>query len=163
MKYFTPDLLEQLNSPDPAVANAADAEWDRSLERYEQHLQRLGPQLPESIRTFNDLLLHDARVYTLARRQDQLLMVLHKDIPPRDLVILSYSLAAEPVIRHDALPPEQRSPVMDYLYNEFDLIAGEDGPLYTESILFSNGWELQLRFRDVQVTLAESLLTAQSA
>src|SRR5687768_17839735 len=27
--------------------------------------------------------------------------------------------------------------------------------LYSQSIVFDNGWELRLRFRDVQVTLAE--------
>jgi hypothetical protein len=157
MKYFTPELIARLNSPDAAVASAADAEWDRRLEEYEQELRQIEPGLPEHIREFNDLLLHDARVSSLARQGDRLLMVLHRSIPPRDLVIVTYTLAAEPVIDTQALPRESRSGVMDYDYNEFGLIREGDQVIYTESILFSNGWEVQLRFHDVRFTLANPL------
>ncbi len=157
MTYFTPELMERLDSSDPAVANAADAEWDQRQEEYELKLQRLEPELPEHIRAFNDLLLHDARVYNIARAENRLLLVLHMNIPPRDLVILSYFLAGEPIINREALPAAERSPVMDYLYNEFDRIGTGGEKFYTESILFSNGWEIQLRFRDVQVTRADPI------
>jgi hypothetical protein len=166
MNYFTPELMKQLDSPDPAVANAADAEWDRRQEEYERKLQRLEPDLPEHIRTFNGLLLHDARVVSIAREGDRLLLVLHKDIPPHDLVILTYRLVSDPVIDREALPIGERSPVMDYLYNEFDLVRTDGETYYTESILFSNGWEIRLRFHDVQVTRADPIFApsmAQSA
>ena len=97
------------------------------------------------------------RVYSMARKGDQLIMVLLKDIPPRDLVILTYVLTEEPYIDPVALPPADRSPVMDFLYDEFDLVRIGDEQHYTQSILFGNGWEVRLRFRDVRVTLAEPL------
>jgi hypothetical protein len=157
MKYFTPELLGRLGSSDEATFKIADTEWDRRLEAYEQHLGLLEPSLPKHIREFNDLLLHDARVHGIARQGNQFIVILRKDVPPCDLVLLTYTLNAEPRIDRQALPPEERSPVMDYLYNEFDMVR--DGPTtcYTEDILFSNGWEIGLSFRDVQVTLAQTL------
>jgi hypothetical protein len=160
MKYFTPELIEQLNSPERAIANAADAEWDRRLEEYEAHLQRLAPKLPEHLREFNQLLLHDARVREIARSGEQFLMILRKDIPPCNLVILTYLLLEDPSVDREALPPAGRSPVMDFLYDEFDLEHVEGQQAYRQSILFSNGWEIRLRFRDVRVILAEPIFPA---
>jgi hypothetical protein len=159
VNYFTPELMDRLNSPHDAIADAADAEWDRRLEKYERELRQIESQLPEHVRAFNSLLLHDARVLSLARQGDRLIMVMRKDIPPRDVVTITYTLDAEPFLDREALPPAHRSRVMDYLYNEFDLEREGDATGYTESILFSNGWELRLRFRDVQVTLAEPIYT----
>jgi hypothetical protein len=160
LKYFTPELIEQLNSTDRIVANAADAEWDRRLEQYESDLQRISHELPEHIREFNSLLLHDARVCGMGRNGTQFIMMVHKDIPPRDLVILTYAMIDQPCINREVLPPGQRSVVMDLLYDEFDLhiVGGERH--YTQSILFSNGWELRLCFRDVKVTLAQPIYPA---
>src|SRR5262245_58156324 len=76
MKYFTPELMEQLDSPNAVTANAADAEWDRRLETYEQRLREIEPELPQHLREYNALLLHDARVQSIARDGNQLIMVL---------------------------------------------------------------------------------------
>lgn len=107
------------------------------------------------MREFTGLLLHDAHVHGIARQGNQLILILHKDIPPCDLAIVTYTLTEEPWIDYEALPAGERSPVMDYLYDEFNVL--QDGPTtsYTENILFSNGWEIRLRFRDVQVTLGQ--------
>jgi hypothetical protein len=155
MKYFTRDLIERYGSPDEAVANAADAEWEAVLERYEQGLRSIEAELPEHIRQFTRLLLHDAVVWSIARQGDKLLMVLRKDIPPRDVVLLTYTLIEEPVIDREALSPEYRGQVMDFRYDEFELIREKARQTYAQSILFGNGWEIRLRFSDVQVSLAE--------
>jgi hypothetical protein len=155
MRYFTPELMERLGSSDRDVARAADQEWDRRLEDYEAHLGRLEPFFSEPFQPFNALLLHDARVLCLALSGDRLLMVLRKDVPPGEVVALTYELVAPPDLDREALPPEQRSNVMDYLYNELDLEENGEGPVFTESILFSNGWELRLRFRNVHVVEGE--------
>jgi hypothetical protein len=105
VKYFTPELIARLNS---AAADAADAEWDHRQQTYEEELGRIEPTLPDHIRAFNELLLHDARVYSLARQGDELILVLQKAIPPRDLVIITYTLVAEPHIDREALPAEAR-------------------------------------------------------
>jgi hypothetical protein len=160
MRYFTPELLALLGADDNAVVRAAEAEWERRLAAYEEDLRRIEPELPEHVRAFNDLLLHDARVYSLARQGDQFIMVLHKDIPPRHLVILTYTLANEPTINTEALPPDTRSEVMDFDYDEFGVMQEDNQAIFTQSILFSNGWEVQLRFHDVRFILAEPLFAS---
>ncbi len=157
MKYFTPELIARLGSTDEDVADAADAEWDEIHERYVQHLQEIRSRMPEHQRQVEDLLLHDADVWSMARQADKFIVVLRKNIPPRELVILTYTLTAEPVIDTEALAEPDRSPVMQFLYNELDLVQESDPPVYSESILFSNGWEIQLRFRDVHAIRADEV------
>ena len=99
--------------------------------------------------------MHDAIVWSIARQGDKLIMVLRKDVPPQDVVILTYTLIEEPVIDRDALSSDYRSELMDYKYDEFELIRDGERPTYAQSILFGNGWEMSLRFSDVQVSLAE--------
>ena len=101
--------------------------------------------MPEHLRyCLNELLLHDADVWSVARESERLIMVMRRDFPPRDVVILTYTLAGEPVINTAALPGRDRSNGMSYMYDEWDL-AHEDGrKVYLQSILFSNGWEMQL-------------------
>src|SRR5262249_40139185 len=98
MKFFTPELIERYGSDDPAVARAAEAEWETVHARSVQHLQTIEAGMPPHLREFTSLLLHDATVQALARDKGRLVMVLKKDIPPRDLVILCYELTDEPVI-----------------------------------------------------------------
>ncbi|HVS34119.1 MAG TPA: hypothetical protein VMS17_00975 [Gemmataceae bacterium] len=154
MKHCTRDLVERYGSPDDAVARAADAEWEAVLERYEQGLQPIEAQLPEHIRVFTRLL-HGALVLSVARQDDKLILVLRKDIPPRDVVILTYTLIAEPVIDREALSPDRRTSAMEYLYDEFELIRERGRQTYAQSMLFGNGWELSLGFSDVQVSVGE--------
>jgi hypothetical protein len=157
MKYFTRDLIERYGSSDEAVARKAEAEWEAANERYEQHLQALAPRFPAPLRAFQELLLHDAVVTSLARRGDQFIMVLLKDIPPRELVTLTYSLVAEPRLIRPNGPVEPRPPVLDFQCDEFDLVDDGGQLAFEQTILFGNGWELTLRFRDVDVELAEPL------
>jgi len=139
------------------VARQAGAEWEAANERYEQHLRSIEPRLPPQIRAFNELLLHDAVVTSLARQGDKLILVLLKDLPPRDLVTLTYTLVAEPLLVQPNGPAEGRSRVLDFQFDEFDLIEDGGQQAYAQSIVFGNGWELALRFRDVDVSLAEPL------
>jgi hypothetical protein len=157
MKYFTRDLIERYGSQDEAIARAAEAEWEAALARYESYLQAIASDLPEHIRQFNDLLLHDAVIWSIARQGDKLLMVMRKDIPPRDVVLLSYTLIGEPVIDREALSPESRGTVMDYQYDEFDLVQEGTGKSYAQTIVFGNGYSISLRFSDVQATVAQPL------
>lgn len=155
MKYFTPELLERFRSDDPDIPSAADAEWEAANERYGLHLQALEAQMPAHILEFNSLLLHDALVQPLARDKGRLIMVLKKEIPPRDLVILCYELEDEPVLVPFERNPRDWQKPARFDFDEFDRVQEGERTIYTQSIVFSNGWELQLRFRDVRVTLGE--------
>ncbi len=157
MKYFTPELFSRLQNFDPGAMDAADADWEAAEARYEDRLRELGPAVAPVLKRFEDVLLHDATVESISRRDDQFVIVLHKDVPPRDVVTLTYTLAGEPFIDRNALPPELRSQVMQFQYDEFDVERRGDLTYWTHSILFSNGWELRLPCRDVQVTLAQPI------
>jgi hypothetical protein len=68
MRFFTPDLYLRFNSPDDAVADSANAEWDQAIERYERHLATFKDQLPSQVRKLTELSLHDSEV--LARGEE---------------------------------------------------------------------------------------------
>ena len=80
--------------------------------------------------------------------------------PPRDLVILDYALEAEPILEPFAKAPRDWSGSTDVNFDEFDLIEDGERLLYTESIVFGNGWVMHLCFRDVRVTLADPLFAS---
>jgi hypothetical protein len=90
-------------------------------------------------------------------------MVLRKDIPPQDVLILTYFLTQEPIVDKNALPACCRGPVMDFQYDEFELISENDRKIYSQDILFGNGWEMRLRFRDVQVSTASPVYPLSNA
>jgi hypothetical protein len=154
MKYFTPDLIERLGCTAAAVAGAAQEEWEGALQRYESYLKSVGAELPKHIREFSELLLHDAIIWSIVQQQDQLIMVLRKDIPPQNVLILTYFLTQEPIVDKNALPACCRGPVMDFQYDELEIMSENDRKIYSQSILFGNGWEMRLCFHDVQVSSA---------
>jgi len=155
MKYFTRAQMERFGSDEESVSLAAHDEWEQVVQRYESYLQSIEPKLPESIRAFLELRLHDAMIWSIARQRNHLIMVLRKDIPPRDLVILTYTLTTEPTIDKEAMSRDNQGEVMDFQYDESELIHEGDRKLYAQTIQFGNGWEMSLRFSDVQVTVAD--------
>ncbi len=160
MKYFTRDLYQRCRSTDEAVLNAACEEWEQANEVYERHLAAIEPEFPPHLREFAELLLHDAKVQSIARQNNQLILVLHKDIPPRDLVILDYELDGEPVVEPFADAPADWSRPTTFDFDELDIEHDKEGKIYSQSIVFANGWLMRLRFRDVRTTVAQSVYPA---
>ena len=76
---------------------------------------------------------------------------------------VTYFLAGEPAINRNAPPAEHCGPRMEFMYDELDVIREGDQKVFQQSILFSNGWEMQLRFHDLQVLLAEPIYPAPTA
>jgi hypothetical protein len=65
MKYFTPELLKRYASKDEAIAEAADAEWERACKAYRKHLHAIQPKLPKPAQDFlQHYNMHDARLIT---------------------------------------------------------------------------------------------------
>jgi hypothetical protein len=160
MKFFTRELYERGQSTDDAILDEAEDEWEIANKLYEQHLNAIAAGLPTHIRAFNDLLLHDAVVQSIARQADRLVVIVRKDIPPRDLVILNYELDGEPVVEPFARNPRDWSGLTDFNFDEFDVIQEAGRTLYTQEIVCANGWLLRLRFWDVRFTLASPLYLA---
>jgi hypothetical protein len=155
MKYFTKDLLERYGSEDDAVAHAAGDEWEEAIDRYEAYLQTIRPDMPESVRQLEDgFCFHDARVLSMGRRDGTFVISLQLDMPPNELVTITYTLAGAPVISKEPFADGKDTPLPWWLYEEIEQVGTGDRKHFVHSILFSNGWEITLPFRDVQVSLA---------
>jgi hypothetical protein len=162
MKFFTPELYTRLQASGPDEMDAADAAWEQAADRYDQRLRTIRPALPDSLRhLLEDYYLHDADVLTMGREGHTFVMALQLETPPRKLLIITYTLAGEPIIEPASLPPEHCSPRVQWLCDEIDLVDGEK-PHFTHDILLSNGWHVQLSFRDVHVVEAQALLPRQA-
>jgi hypothetical protein len=159
MKYFTPDLLERLASPDEKVADAADAEWEGALVRWRRHWQKIRPALPEAVRRFEDqhVCLHDAQVLSMAGVGETFVVVVRREPPSPDVVVLTFTLDAEPVITRDVVPGHGDAGVVTWLYEEWDL---DRSRRCWFEVLLSNGWSLRLRFRDFQFLVLRQLVPA---
>jgi hypothetical protein len=160
MKYFTPELYIRLQDDTEEGMDAADASWEQARARYQRRLRQVRLQLPKGLRgLLENYYLHDAEVLSMGRQGHTFVIGLRLDTPPRGLLILNYRLTEEPVINREALPPAYRSGHVEWMYDEVGLARrGKKGA--THSILFSNGWEVQLCLRDVQVIPTQTLFPA---
>jgi hypothetical protein len=164
MNYFTPDLIDRFGSPEPAVADEADAAWEEAGNRYRAYLASVKAQLPPGLRqVLNDYYLHDAVVLAMGRLDGRVVVVLQLDTPPQDLLILTYDLLGAPEVLRDVLPDGHRCPTrVEWMYDEVERVPGEPAG-WVQSVLFGNGWELRLRFRDVHVQRLQPVLPAAAA
>jgi hypothetical protein len=160
MRFFTRDLYRRCRSTDEAVLSTACEEWEQANEAYERHLAAIVPGFPPHLREFAELLLHDAKVHFIARQDTLLILVLHKDVPPRDLVILCYDLDGEPVVEPFADAPTDWNQPTTFQFDELDIVNEAKSNLYTQSIVFGNGWLMRLRFHDVGMTVAQPMYPA---
>ncbi len=160
MNYFTPERYAALQdfSTDAAM-NAADTAWQAAVDRYAAYYASVEAQLAAGIRkTQAAYYLHDAVVFNLGRQGNRFVIVLQLDTPPNDLLVFDYELTAEPVLDRQAFPPQyQGKGAVEWLYDEVELTA-TNPVAFTHSILFSNGWEVRLPCRDVQVLQAAALI-----
>jgi hypothetical protein len=162
MKYFTPELLAAYGSDDPAIWQDAEARWEAASTAYQAALAAIQADLPPGLRQLVDrYYLHDAAIRGMGRRHTTFVIMLQLDTPPQPLLTLTYSLVEEPRIDPEALGPAVRSPGsgVEWQYAELERVPGQP-PTWRQSILLSNGWEITLHFRDVQVEEAQALLPA---
>jgi hypothetical protein len=158
MKYFTPDLYLRLQDREPDAMDAADTAWSDAAERYDNYLQSILPELPSAVRQLLEgYYLHDAEVLSAGRQGDSFVLLLQLDVPPHDLLSITYTLMAEPLIDRSALPVERRSPRMTWQYEELEVCGQGDGRHYRHAILFSNGWEIQIPFREVRLATVQPI------
>jgi hypothetical protein len=160
VKYFTPDLIAMGQSEDEQVLARQERLWEEAGQRYVAYLDSVRTQLPWSLRRIDEhYYLHDANIRGMGRQNHTFVIVLTLDTPPYSLVTLTYDLVGEPVIRTDALRGSNHGSgqLVDWLYDEIEMVPGYP-PTWATSILLSNGWEVQLRFRDLQLQEAEALL-----
>lgn len=158
MKYFTPDRYIRLQDREPAAMDAADTAWSDAAERYDSYLQMIVPELPPAVRQLLEgYYLHDAEVLSAGRQGDTFVFLLQLDVPPNDLLSITYTLTAEPRIDRSALPAEHCSSRMTWQYEELEVCGQGEGRHYQHAILFSNGWEIQVPFRDVRLATVQPI------
>ncbi len=170
MKFFTPDLLERFGSEDEQVALAAQEELEQRSEEYARHLRAIEAELPPRFRELQQqFYLHDARAVSPLVPwpasvpwpiQAELLwpagpgpwpsfwLALQLDAPPRDFLVLHYRFVrAQEAQRRQPLRGDA-CPYLEWQHDEIEITPGPDGPEFHHSILFTDGLELGLRFRD---------------
>jgi hypothetical protein len=158
MNYFTRERYLALQDRGDDAMDAADADWAEAAARYEAYLQTIRPEIPESVRELLDgFSLHDARVLSMGRRGGTFVISLQLDVPPNELLTITYELAGGPEIKQDLFPWAGAAPAPSWLYEEIELVRDGDRPHFVHSVLFSNGWEVRLPFR--RVTLATAYPT----
>ncbi len=162
MKHFTRELIESGRSQDRATLNRQEELWDEACDRYFSQLDTLKSDMPPGLKQLVDsYYLHDAIVQSMGQKGDAFLIVLQLDTPPGPLLAFTYRLVREPIVEKEALPAHLRSrgEIVEWQYDEIERVPGEP-VTWSQSILFSNGWEVTLHFSDLAVMEMASLLPA---
>ncbi len=162
MKHFTRELIEMGRSRDPAILDRQEALWDAACERYFDQLDALKGELPSGLRRLVEgYYLHDAVVRGMGQQGKTFVIHLQLDTPPQSLLTLTYELVEEPGIDREVLGPEYRGQGGQVEWRHDEIERGEGtAPTWRQSILFSNGWEVGLHFRDVTVQEVAALIPA---
>jgi hypothetical protein len=169
MKFFTPELYLRFNSPDDAIADRADAEWQEALRAYEHHLEPIRDNLAPRLKDLADkYCFHDAELLSLREDETEPIFFRHEPFPfpfpfipflpvallalkhEGELVVLLYLLWHR--VRRST-PPEDwpfSSEKQAWLYDELDVDQRGRG-MFWHRILFSDGTELEIPFFDVLV------------
>ncbi len=161
MKYFTPELLAQFASTDDQVADRANAAWEVALEQYTTHLVEIRPLLPQAITDYLDeYQFHDAQVKTLARSGRTFSIVLHPESTEDSALRLVYMTVSQgKVTRHQR---SDRLAALEWLYDEISVVNGDDDKdtFFRHNILFTQGIEIELVFKELKVVSAETAADA---
>jgi len=157
MKYFTAEHYLRGNSTNEDDLRGIEEVWERALRAYRRRWNRIRHAFPRIVQHFvaKNVCLHDAHVLSMTRTGKKLVMVLEREPPSHDLVILTFTLAGELEIDMAALPVRRESGIVAWLYEEWDL--DQRGQCFFE-VLLSNGWSVKLPFRDFRYSIGEQLL-----
>jgi hypothetical protein len=86
--------------------------------------------------------------YRNGASSSSMVLVLHLDTPPHEQLVLQYRDVTVEAVEGEPPHPYFDKQAFLWLYDEIALAPGEDGVAFAHAILFSNGFELRLRFRD---------------
>jgi hypothetical protein len=159
MNYFTRERYLAMQNSEEAAMEQADADWEHAVDQYVAYLESIRPEMPEVVRQLVDgFYLHDAHVLSVGQRGDTFVISLQVDVPPSELLTITYTLAGPAEIREELFPWVKLAGVVDWLYEEIELVRSGDCPSFIHSILFANGWEARIPFRAVHLATAFPLL-----
>jgi len=147
MKYFTPEMYVKFNSDDPAIADKADADWEKATADYRKHVRKLRSRLSGNTRELAEsTCLHDAGYLgylkaPVPKSSGELAVVaVEKDT---DVLLLIYVLAEEPSFSAPHKAEVFSDSSVHWLYDEVD---ATDRGVFSHEILLSNGRVLSVKF-----------------
>jgi hypothetical protein len=159
MKYLLPQLYVDFNSPDPSIAEEADAAFDQADALARRQWQEIKKYFPANVVRFaEEQLLHDADVLTPARLANGEIILVAQQANTlsadflNTLIFLHYVPAKEPTVEIPVVSSVFNRTQPHWLWDEFDLV--EPG-VFTHSILISDGRVVTIYFRDFHYDLAE--------
>jgi hypothetical protein len=149
MRFFTRELLKELNSQDDAVVERATQKWEQAIQDYRQSLKPLLARMPGKARGLSKLVLHDARAFAVKRTIPTVQQIIAA--PDSDsTVLLTYDLWSSP---RTSLPASWPFSSQDkyWLYDELDW--GTKGTArFIHRILFSDGSVLAIPFLNCEIS-----------
>ena len=173
MRFFTPELYIRFNSPDDAVANQADEDWETALKKYSDHLDKLRPWMPHEVKRLANLYLHDAEVLDFridgqTRSPFQCHQAEFSLKQNGESIDLEYFLSGEVHVFDfgSERPFSKEFPL--WLYEEIDVDSKADG-MFLHRILLSDGRVIVIPFTWVRIrrrkltNVEESQIAHQSA
>ncbi|MFL6216686.1 MAG: DUF4085 family protein [Blastocatellia bacterium] len=165
MRFFTPELYLQFNSPDEAVADRADEAWEKAIHKYQRHLQSIRPKLPSQVKEVAELSLHDAEVLAFEREMQPGFPLSKTPVPfpiwyafaslslKQNQTILSLLYILGDHIQEYPAKEDWQFSRSDthWLYDEVDLDLNHQG-MFLHRILFSDGRIFEIPFMSVVVS-----------
>ena len=162
MKYFTPERYLRLGNLDNETEFlAALQDWEDAISAYRAYSDEIKPKFLPTLRRFiGSAYLHDARVLSMHQNEENYVITLQSSSDPLRLVVFWYDLVEEPRVTTGLLPTERCREPIEWLYDKFDLDQPEGprglprasgNPTFRHDILLSNGWEVALRFRQIEI------------
>ena len=147
MRYFTPELFLQVNSPDSTTAESAMEKWEKARSSYESNLKRVEAKMPPRSRPITRIALHDWRVVVTPTPDDAGSPAIIMLEDQGRIALLLYELTGKIKLIE---APEQwhlsKTPVC-WLYDEVEV----NGKSFWHRILLSNGTTLLVPFSKCKV------------
>jgi hypothetical protein len=163
MRFFTPELYVQFNSPDDAEADRADEAWEEAIRAYRQHLDHIRDRLPSQVRELAELCLHDAELLACNPHEDMAfpphpvwpapfwsvlaVLSLKQAQTVTNLIYMLWDGIREYAPQRDWPFSKERK---QWMYDEVDVAADSRGA-FLHRVLFSDGSVMEVPFLAVVI------------
>jgi hypothetical protein len=151
MRFFTPELYLQYNSPNDDEADRAEEAWENATAKYQAHLESVRGRMPPQVQRLSELCLHDAEILACNQEADPgrpamaILTMLEEN---EKILTLIYQLWDR--VRESPAPQQWPFSRMhkQWMYDELDIAPDEKGR-FLHRVLFSDGSVIEFPFVSV--------------
>jgi hypothetical protein len=161
MRYFTAErwLRLQDGAASPDETCRALEEWELVLAEYRLAVKTQLQDAPRDLYEFaTSVCLHDAKLLgSWLDGSRSLYLLLQPEAPQQGPILVIYrQLVGLPQVFDSGIPQRYHTPQPTWMYDEVEPESTTEMrkyPIYQQRILFSNGWEVCLRFRSFSYSL----------